>query len=168
MCDEGEPIHAQSVISLPIADHRCILPPFTASRDDPFLRKLDASGLKWIIVTNPQGEPEFVLDSHYFLRDALFNQLESNPGTYWHRPIIVRDSKTRLGDVLWKMTVVPERPGDDVIVEVMEIKGQTVRLGIDAPRSLPVFREEIWLDVKRENEAAARAPEPLPDLQSGR
>lgn len=115
VCDEGEPIHAQSIISLPIADHRCILPPFNASRDDPFLRKLDASGLKWIIVTNPHGEPEFVLDSHYFLRDALLDQLESNPGTYWHRPIIVRDIKTRLGDVLWKMTVVPERPGDDVI-----------------------------------------------------
>lgn len=115
VCDEGEPIHAQSIISLPLVNRRCILPPFDASPDDPFLRKLDASGMKWIIVTDPEGEPEFVLDSHYFLRDALFNQLESNPGTYWHRPIIVRDATTRLGDVLWKMTVVPERPGDDVI-----------------------------------------------------
>ena len=115
VCDEGELIHAQSIISLPLANRRCILPPFTASPDDPFLRKLDASGMKWIIVTNPQGEPESVLDSHSFLRDALFNQLESNPSTYWHRPIIVRDIKTRLGDIIWKMTVVPERPGDDVI-----------------------------------------------------
>jgi carbon storage regulator len=47
--------------------------------------------------------------------------------------------------------------GDDVVVEVMEIRGQTVRLGIDAPRSLPVYREEIWLEVKRENEAAAHS-----------
>jgi carbon storage regulator len=47
--------------------------------------------------------------------------------------------------------------GDDVIVEVIEVKGGTVRLGIDAPRSLPVYREEIWLEVKRENEAAALA-----------
>ncbi len=47
--------------------------------------------------------------------------------------------------------------GDDVIIEVTEIRGQTVRLGIDAPRSLPVYREEIWLEVKRENEAAAKA-----------
>jgi hypothetical protein len=115
VCDEGEPIHAQSIISLPVAGRRCILPSFTASPDDPFLRKLDASGKKWIIVTNPEGEPEFVLDSHSFLRDALFDQLESNPTTYWHRPIIVHDLKTRLGDIIWKMTVVPERPGDDVI-----------------------------------------------------
>jgi carbon storage regulator len=47
--------------------------------------------------------------------------------------------------------------GDDVIVEVIEVKGGTVRLGIDAPRSLPIYREEIWLEVKRENEAAAMA-----------
>jgi carbon storage regulator len=47
--------------------------------------------------------------------------------------------------------------GDNVIVEVTEVRGQTVRLGIEAPRSLPIYREEIWLEVKRENEEAARA-----------
>ena len=113
--DEGEPIHSQSIISLPLANRRCILPHFTASPEDPFLRQLDASGKKWVIVTNPQGEPEFVLDTHYFLRDALLDQLEIKPGVYWHRPIIVRDMKTRLGDVIGQMRVLPERPGDDVI-----------------------------------------------------
>jgi carbon storage regulator len=54
--------------------------------------------------------------------------------------------------------------GDDVIVEVTEVKGGTVRLGIQAPRSLPIYREELWLEVKRENEEAARAANvPLPD-----
>jgi carbon storage regulator len=47
--------------------------------------------------------------------------------------------------------------GDDVFVSVLEVSGQTVRLGIDAPRSVRVYREEIWLEVKRENEAAAHA-----------
>jgi carbon storage regulator len=45
--------------------------------------------------------------------------------------------------------------GENVIVEVMEIRGQTVRLGIEAPRSVPIYREEIWLEVQRENQAAA-------------
>ena len=55
--------------------------------------------------------------------------------------------------------------GDNVIIEVTEIKGQSVRIGIDAPRSLPIYREEIWLEVKRENEAAARsASGTLPDV----
>ena len=56
--------------------------------------------------------------------------------------------------------------GDDVVVEVLEVRGQTVRLGIDAPRSLVIYREEIWLEVKRENEAAALAGSaPLPPVR---
>ena len=34
--------------------------------------------------------------------------------------------------------------GDDVVVHVMEIVGNTVRVGIQAPRSVPVYREEIY------------------------
>jgi metal transporter CNNM len=34
---------------------------------------------------------------------------------YWHRPIIVRDVATRLGDVIGRMKVTSERPDDDVI-----------------------------------------------------
>jgi carbon storage regulator len=47
--------------------------------------------------------------------------------------------------------------GENTVIEVLEVRGQTVRLGIDAPRSVPIYREEIWLEVKRENQAAAEA-----------
>jgi metal transporter CNNM len=113
--DEGEVIHHQSIITLPLAHHRCVLPQFHRSADDPFLRQIQASGKKWVIVTDPHGEPAFVLDSHHFLRDALFSKLDSTPGTYWHRPVIVRDMQTKLGDVIGKLKVTPERPDDDVI-----------------------------------------------------
>jgi carbon storage regulator len=57
--------------------------------------------------------------------------------------------------------------GENVVIEVTEIKGQSVRIGIEAPRSLPIYREEIWLEVKRENEAAARADiGNLPDVSA--
>lgn len=53
--------------------------------------------------------------------------------------------------------------GDDVLVTVMEISGQTVRLGIDAPQGVAIYREEIWDAVKEENRAAAEAdPSALP------
>ena len=45
--------------------------------------------------------------------------------------------------------------GDDIIIEVMEVTGTQVRVGIHAPRSVPVYREEIWEAVKAENRAAA-------------
>jgi hypothetical protein len=115
VCDEGEVIHQQSIISLPLANQRCVLPKFEPVADDPFLRQVDASGMKWVVVTDPAGEPVFVLDAHHFLRDALFKQLESDPTAYWHRPIVVRDKSARLGDVIPLMKVVPEGPGDDVI-----------------------------------------------------
>ena len=39
--------------------------------------------------------------------------------------------------------------GDDVVIQVMEIVGNSVRIGIDAPREVPVYREEIWEAVKQ-------------------
>jgi hypothetical protein len=68
-----------------------------------------------VIVTDPDGEPVFVLDSDQFLRDTLFDRLQSDPTAYWHRPIVVRDMGTRLGEVIGRMKVAPQRPGDDVI-----------------------------------------------------
>jgi carbon storage regulator len=47
--------------------------------------------------------------------------------------------------------------GDDITITVLEISGSTVRLGIDAPTEVPVYRHEIWLAVKAENQAAASA-----------
>ena len=52
--------------------------------------------------------------------------------------------------------------GDGIVIEVVEVAGNTVRLGVDAPRSVPVYREEIWTAVRAENEAAASAPASLP------
>ena len=113
--EEGEPVHAQSVISLPLTSGRCVLPAFKPSRDDPFLQRVNASGKKWVIVTDLGGEPAFVLDSHHFLRDALFKQFDKDRGGCWHRPVIVRDMQTRLGGVIGCLKVVPERPDDDVV-----------------------------------------------------
>ena len=53
--------------------------------------------------------------------------------------------------------------GDDIVVEVMEIVGNSVRVGIQAPRSVPVYREEIYAAVRDENRAAAEStPAELP------
>jgi metal transporter CNNM len=113
--EEGEPVHAQSIISLPLASGKCVLPEFRSSPDDPFLQRVNASGKKWIIVTDLAGEPAFVLDSHQFLRDALFDQPARNRSTCWHRPVIVRNMQTRLGSVIGHLKVIPERPDDDVV-----------------------------------------------------
>ncbi|MEC9094526.1 MAG: carbon storage regulator CsrA [Planctomycetota bacterium] len=46
--------------------------------------------------------------------------------------------------------------GDDVVVTIVDIRGDKVRLGIDAPQSIPVHRQEVYEAIKRENEQASK------------
>ena len=115
VADEGESIDPRSVITLPIENERPLLPKFDRSPDDPFLRQLNASGKKWVIIVDTTGRPSFVLDAHHFLRDSLFNATSVNPELYWHRPIIVTDMRTPLGSVIGRMKVKPEHSEDDVV-----------------------------------------------------
>ena len=115
--EEGEPVDPQSVISLPLTDNMPVIPDFELSVSDPFLRQVQSSGKKWIIVTDPSGEPHLVLDSDAFLRAALFGGVGVNPYSYCHRPIVVKDMTLPLGKVIGRLKVRPERAEDDVIDE---------------------------------------------------
>jgi carbon storage regulator len=62
------------------------------------------------------------------------------------------------------MLVITRRPGqkvmvgDTIVVHVLEIVGKSVRVGIEAPRAVPVYREEIWNAIREENRTAAESP----------
>ena len=49
--------------------------------------------------------------------------------------------------------------GDDVVVTVLEIRGDVVRIGIDAPREVAVRRQELLAELADSNRAAA-SPDP--------
>jgi carbon storage regulator len=44
--------------------------------------------------------------------------------------------------------------GDDIEITVVDIRGDKVRLGINAPHDVPVHRKEVYEAIKRENRAA--------------
>jgi carbon storage regulator len=46
--------------------------------------------------------------------------------------------------------------GDDIEITVVDIRGDKVRLGITAPKTVPVHRKEVYEAIKRENQAAAQ------------
>ena len=46
--------------------------------------------------------------------------------------------------------------GDEVVITVVDIRGDKVRLGIDAPQDIPVHRQEVYEAIKRENQTASR------------
>jgi carbon storage regulator len=60
--------------------------------------------------------------------------------------------------------------GDDIEVSVLAVTGDKVRIGISAPRDVPVFRREVYLEIKLDEsegdqrEAVAQA---LEELKSG-
>jgi carbon storage regulator len=47
--------------------------------------------------------------------------------------------------------------GDDVEVTVLAVSRDKIRLGITAPRDVPVFRKEVYLSIKEEGEGTAKA-----------
>ena len=46
--------------------------------------------------------------------------------------------------------------GDDIEVSVLSIMGEKVRIGIQAPRNIPVFRKEVYLEIQQEKAAGSR------------
>jgi carbon storage regulator len=53
----------------------------------------------------------------------------------------------KLGEVI--------RVGDAITVRVLEVKGNQVRLGVDAPAEVRIYREEVYRSIRGENEIAA-------------
>ena len=59
------------------------------------------------------------------------------------------------------MLVLTRRPdqsimiGTDIVVTVLEVRGDQVRIGIKAPRDVDVHRDEVWLELQQANREAA-------------
>lgn len=112
---EGEPIDPASIIELPANLDLPTIPEFAADSSDEFLRMVHKSGHKWVVLTGNNGEPYLVLDADGFLRAALFAEGEVNPYEYCHRPILITDPATPLGDVVGELRIGKDAHCDSVI-----------------------------------------------------
>jgi metal transporter CNNM len=114
---EGEIIDPESIVSLKFNGHKPVFPVIKPSASNRFLKKLNKSGKKWIVIVDAEMEPKLVVDSDEFIRDTFFESGKFNPIRHCHRPIIIRESKAKLGDVIPRLKVNPEHGEDDVIDE---------------------------------------------------
>ena len=65
----------------------------------------------------------------------------------------------KLGEVI--------RVGDAVTVRILEVKGNQVRLGVEAPPEIRIYREEVYRAIRKENEeAAVREPGTLDEAST--
>ena len=114
--NEGELIDPKSILNLPFDNGNPIFPNFKSTTNDDFIRRIAASGRKWIVLTDTtSNHPKMVLNAPFFLRNALFESDTFKPIEACHQPMIVCDPKSRLEGILEKLTVEKEKPGDDVI-----------------------------------------------------
>ena len=45
--------------------------------------------------------------------------------------------------------------GNDIEITILEVKGEQVKIGINAPKSVPVYREEVYEQIREANKEAA-------------
>lgn len=112
---EGEHLHPDSIVSLPMKQGMPVFPTFQRHPQDPFLLNIKRSGMKWVIIVDDKQRPSVVLNANAFLRDVLFGEGGTNPLKYCHYPIIVEDSSILLGKVISDFKVYPKSRADDVI-----------------------------------------------------
>ena len=128
--EEGEPIDPDSVIQMTFENGRPVFPPIQPTPEDPFLRRIDRSRKRWVVVVDQDGSPRLVIDSGDFIRDALFEPERFNPYRHCHRPIILRDGTRQLGGLIRRFQTKPPELGDEILEE------DVILLWIDHPRVL--------------------------------
>ena len=59
---------------------------------------------------------------------------------------------------------------DNIEITVLEVKGDQIKLGIDAPKSVPVYRKELYVQIQEANQTAVNTPGPkaLGDMMNGK
>jgi len=58
--------------------------------------------------------------------------------------------------------------GEDITVSIIEIRGDQVRIGIEAPKMVKVFRQEVFDAIKAENKAASQSVPVIPQVDFGK
>ncbi|SHF89182.1 carbon storage regulator CsrA [Ornithinibacillus halophilus] len=54
--------------------------------------------------------------------------------------------------------------GEDIEIKVLAVDGDQVKLGIEAPKSVEIYRKEIFLEIQQQNNDAINIPNDLVDL----
>jgi hypothetical protein len=97
--EEGEAVDPASIVILPSTVDLPVLPE-VKSITDPFAIAVNASGRKWVILTDTSGLPLLVLDADAYLR-AIMNDPASVDGySHCHRPVVVTDPERPLGHII--------------------------------------------------------------------
>jgi len=129
LAEESQALDPRSVIALPRGESGLTFPQASPDPEDTFLRTVHASGQKWVILTGPEGNPEWALDAHGFLRSALLDGGSPDPQRFCHRPIVIRDSEATVETALSALHAnARTSPGDLIDCDVVLLWGADRRI----------------------------------------
>ena len=126
--DEGEPLNPDSILSLPFENGRPLFPAPQADAANGFLHAVGRSGMTWVVIADPAGEPRLVLNADEYLREAVLAPERLNPFRCSHRPIVVRSRDTPLGELIPRYHARRKTDDDDIVDD------DVILLWDDAPR----------------------------------
>ncbi|MBT8079269.1 MAG: DUF21 domain-containing protein [Gammaproteobacteria bacterium] len=100
--DEGEPIDPVSIVVLPTKVDLPLIPNLESASDE-FVAAVNASGRKWVVLTNDNGEPLLILDADAYLRAVMIDASLVDAYDYCHRPIVITDPDSPLGHIIGEL-----------------------------------------------------------------
>lgn len=109
---EGEVVDPLSIVVLPHRENVPLFPEVEASREDPFVKLVSASGKKWVIFADANNTPTLVMNTNEFLRTVFFEEGSIDVLRFCHRPVVVRDTHVMLGTVLSNLVSSRPKSGD--------------------------------------------------------
>lgn len=125
--EEGEILEPRSIVEMPVDIDLPRFPEVEPSASDPLLQRINQGDKGWAVIVDSDGEPQLALDVDSFTRAALFGEEPLRPYEHCHRPIVVRDRETTLGDVI-------KRLKEGVTQEGGVIDDDVVLIWVDKPR----------------------------------
>lgn len=124
---EGSSVDPQCLVELPVDIDIPRFPSIAPEPQDPFLTQINQTDNRWVVLVDADREPLLALDVDRFTRAALYQGERFDPYAYCHRPIIVRDRTTTLGEVIRALKQGEEKSEGSILHDV-------VLIWVDHPR----------------------------------
>lgn len=114
--DEGEEINPKSIVKLTTnKDDELVFPEHQPLVNDPFIKRINDSGEKWIIFTDEDNIPKLALDADGFIRSIYSEQPVEDILKYCHKPMILDDENIDLGTLIFNLRQRSDRYSDTPI-----------------------------------------------------
>jgi hypothetical protein len=123
--ESGQSLDPDSIVSLAQVDGRLEFPAFGHSRFDDFVRRVQASGRKWAVLTDPKGTPQLLLNVDRFAR-AVLGATAFDPYRYCVAPVVTDDPQTTLEQVLLSEKSTSSNPSENGLILLWGIEKRII------------------------------------------